>query len=85
MEGAVLAGKLAAEVVVDRAMGAPGRPDKNIIAEVHAAAESKVAPQHMRERESETERCPQQTVVAGEVDAAAESKVAPQHRERVLY
>ncbi|KAJ1491216.1 hypothetical protein T484DRAFT_1775462 [Baffinella frigidus] len=43
MEGAVLAGSLAAEVVVDRAMGAQGRPDKNIIAEVHAAAEAKVA------------------------------------------
>jgi 15-cis-phytoene desaturase len=42
MEGALLGGKLAAEVVVDRAMGVAGKPDKAIIPEVVKAAEAKV-------------------------------------------
>jgi len=40
MEGAILGGKLAAEVVVDKALGQPTRPLKEIRAECVAAAES---------------------------------------------
>jgi len=42
MEGAVLGGKLAAEVVIDKAMGTAPKPEKKIQDSVCAAAEAKV-------------------------------------------
>jgi len=43
MEGAVLGGKLAAEVIIDKAMGIAPKPDRKIQESVHAAAEAKIA------------------------------------------